>query len=226
MSMEAADGVSSAPDVLSGEQGKSGETFRGLNTRVEQATKQLTVLAQNYLEMLGNVAKNNARLNRMFLDDEEIKHVIDPRTLESKEIKVGRSLYAEDYDIVFTADTRFAGRQQKIAEADQLVGMVTALPPELASTIFPPSFVHAAVVKALKARGAHDMVGKLGPAPPVPTELPGPPPGAPPPGPPMPGMPPGGPPGPPGMPPGPPPVAPNGGPPPPPPPPPPQGGPQ
>lgn len=193
MCQDAADGVASAPEVLSGEPGKSNETYRGLATRVEQATKQLTVLAQNYLEMLSNVVRNNARLNRVFMSDEEIRHVVDPRTLESKELKVGRQLYAEDYDIVFTADTRFAGREQKIKEADQLIGMVTALPPQIAGMIFPPSFMHQAVVKALKARGAHEMIRYLGPAPPPPEAAP------PPPGPP--GGPPGRPPGPPGPPP-------------------------
>lgn len=216
LSMEAADGVSSAPDVLSGEPGKSNETYRGIATRVEQATKQLTVLAQNYLEMLTNVVKNNARLNAVFMDDDELKSVIDPRTLESKDIKVGRDLYAEDYQIAFTADTRFGGRAQKISEADELVAMVGALPPTIGPSIFPPSFIYEAVCRSLKARGCHDMIRYLGPRPPVPTGAPA---GAMPPGgPAMPGAPPPGPPGPPGPPPGPPPprpgppVPPNGAP--------------
>ncbi len=189
MAMESADGVSSAPDVLSGEPGKSNETYRGIATRVEQATKQLTVLAQNYLEMLNNVVRNNARLNSIFMEDDEMKAVVDPRTLESKTIQVGRALYTEDYDITFTADTRFGGRAQKVSEADQLLGMVTALPPELASQIFPMSFVYEAVVRVLKARNQHDMVRFMGPRPPPPTQQPGmpPPPGMPP-GPPPPPM--------------------------------------
>lgn len=201
MMQDSADGVSSAPDVLSGEAGKANETYRGIATRVEQATKQLTVLAQNYLEMEANVVKNDARLNSVFLDDLEVKSVIDPRTLESVELEVGRALYAEDYSIVFTADTRFGGREAKIAEADQLIGMVTSLPPEIAPMIFPPSFIYEAVCKSLKARGFHDMIRYMGPRPPTPTQLPGPPappPGMAPPGQPPPGaMPPGAMPGPP-----------------------------
>lgn len=219
--LESADGVSSAPDVLSGEAGKANETYRGIATRVEQATKQLTVLAQNYLEVLTQVLKNNARLNAVFMDDEEIKSVIDPRTLESQQITVDRSLYLEDYEICFTADTRFGGREQKIAEADQLVGMFMSMPPEIATTVFPPSFVYEAVVRGLKARGMHDMIRYLGPRPPSPQEMaamgmpmpmPGMPPGPPQGGPPQggPGGPPqGGPPqGPPGRPQGPPPQGP------------------
>lgn len=201
MMTEAADGVSSAPDVLSGEAGKANETYRGLATRVEQATKQLTVLAQNYMEMLTNVVRNNARLNSVFMGDEEIKHVIDPRTLETQTLTLTRDLYAEDFDIMFTADTRFAGRAQKIAEADQLLGMVTSLPPPISQSMFPPSFIYEAVVTSLKARGFHDKIRFLGPRPPVPVMPAGmqPPPGMPPgmPGMPPPGMPPGAPPGPP-----------------------------
>lgn len=179
--LESADGVSSAPDVLSGEPGKANETYRGIATRVEQATKQLTVLAQNFMEALGNVAKNNARLNSVFLSDEaEIRTVVDPRTLESRDIEISRDLYRDDYEIVFTADVRFASKAQKVSEADQALSMVTSVPPELASQVFPISYVHEAVVRALKARGLHDLVKFLGPAPPVPTAPPGPP--APPPG--------------------------------------------
>lgn len=215
--LESGDGVSSAPDVLSGEAGKANETYRGIATRVEQATKQLTVLALNFLEMLSNVLKNNARLNAVFMEDVEIKNVIDPRTLEGQQLKVGRDLYTEDYDIVFTADTRFAGRQQKISEADQLLSIVMAVPPPVAPQVFPLSYIHAAIVECLKARGKHDMIRYLGPAPPIPAPppppMPGQPPGAPPP---PPGGPPSGPPGP-GGPPqalgGPPPGSPPGGPP-------------
>lgn len=204
--LESADGVSSAPDVLSGEPGKANETYRGIATRVEQATKQLTVLAMNYLEMLTNVLRNNARLNAIFMDDRELKTVVDPRTLENQQIEISRALYLEDYEIAFTADTRFGGREQKISEADQLMGMVTSLPPPIAMQLFPPSFMYEAAVRSLKARGFHDMVRYLGPRPPTPVAGPpgagpGAPPGQPPgppgsPGMPPPGMPPGGPPGP------------------------------
>lgn len=190
--MESADGVSSAPDVLSGEAGKANETYRGLATRVEQATKQLSVLAQNYLEMLTNVLRNNCRLNAVFMDDEEIKAVVDPRTLETQTLVVGRQMYLEDYEILFTADTRFGGRAQKIMEADQLLQMIGSVPPPMIG-VFPPSYVFEALVKCLKARGFHDMIRYLGPRPPPPTPQP--------PGMPMPGQQPGQPPGQPGQPP-------------------------
>src|SRR6185436_8615525 len=37
-----------APQVLSGEPGKSGETYRGIATRIEQATKQLSESTRGY----------------------------------------------------------------------------------------------------------------------------------------------------------------------------------
>ena len=162
LQLENADGVSSAPDVLSGEAGKANETYRGIATRVEQATKQLTVLAQNYLEFLANVLKNNARLNYVFLDDYELRTVIDPRDNEAKQIELSRDLYRDDYEIEFTADTRFSSKVERIAEADQLLGLASkALPPPIAAMIFPPEFFREAVARALKARGLHDMVSYL-----------------------------------------------------------------
>jgi hypothetical protein len=175
LSLEAADGVSSAPDVLSGEPGKANETYRGIATRVEQATKQLTVLALNYLEMLSNVVRNHARLNAVFKEDDEIRHVVDPRTLEDKEIRISRHMYEEDFDIVFTADTRFTSKTERISQADQVLAMVQAVPPPVAAQIFPLSFFYEAVVRSLKARGMHSMVQYLGPRPPTPTQLSGPP---------------------------------------------------
>lgn len=182
LALDAADGVSSAPDVLSGEPGKANETYRGIATRVEQATKQLTVLATNYIEVLTQVCRNNARLNAVFLEDEEVATVVDPRTLESRQIKIGRDLYKEGMDIVFTADTRFASKAQRISEADQLIGMVTSLPPPIAMQLFPPPFIYEAVVRALKARGMHDMVSFLPPRPPPQSAVPPPAPPPPPPG--------------------------------------------
>lgn len=173
LALDSADGVSSAPDVLSGEAGKANETYRGIATRVEQATKQLTVLAQNYLEMLANVMRNNARLNAVFMDDSEIKAVVDPQTLEGKELELTRSLYGEDFEIVFTADTRFASKAQRVSEADEVLGMISqALPPPIAQLMFTPEFTYNALIQSLKARGKHDLVRYV-PKPPPGAQWPG-----------------------------------------------------
>lgn len=159
LQLTSADGVSSAPEVLSGEPGKANETFRGIATRVEQALKQLTVLAMNFLEFLSQVMRNNARLNAVFLPDWELVSVVDPRTQQSKDIEVTRALYLDDMEVAFTADTRFSSRAERIAEADQVITLAAqAVPPPLLPMVFKPIFFREAVARALAARGLQEMV--------------------------------------------------------------------
>jgi len=159
MQKEAADGIANAPDVLSGE--KDGpETFRGQATRVEQAVKQLTVFAGNIVEMLTNVIKLNALLNYYNLPDWKMVTVLDPRDRKTRELKVTRDLYKDDYAISFTADLRFASKAQRIAEADDVLGMLTkGIPPELFTQVFlGPQVIANAVRKCLQARDMFDLV--------------------------------------------------------------------
>jgi len=169
-----------APAVLSGEPGKSGETYRGLSTRVEQATRQLSVVTRVYADFVEGILKNNAKLNAQFLPDEQILYLNDTKFGGGEEIVVGRSMYQRDYRVEIRSDLRFASQAQKISEADELLQMPGAVPPLQTDT----AFVHHAVRKALEARNKHEMIPLLGPPPPPPTT----PFGAPPP---MPGMPPG-----------------------------------
>lgn len=180
-----------SPGILSGEPGKSGETFRGVSTRLDQAVKQLSVSGRKYAMFLTQILKNNARLNAMFLDDEEMLRVVDHRTNMLRTITVGRHLYERSYRVQITSDLKFSSEAQRIAEADELVQLPQAVPPLQANL----AFQYEAVKKALVARGRHDMVQVLG-APPPPSPMFGMPP-PPPPG----MMPPGAPPGPPGGPP-------------------------
>lgn len=185
-----------APEVLSGEPGKSGETYRGISTRVEQALKQLTMSAGKFSDWVCQIFRNNAKLNSKYLADDEILHIVDHMTGQLKEIRVGRQMYERDYRVTISSDLRFASQSQRISEADELLQMPKAVPPLQGNL----AFWHAAAKKALSARGATDMVTYLGPAPPPPTTPfglpPPPPPGMqPPPG--APGARPPGPPGPP-----------------------------
>lgn len=159
MQQRAADGIANAPDVLSGE--KDGpETFRGQATRVEQAVKQLTVFAANFVEMLTNVAKNNAMLNFFHLPDYKLVSVLDPQNRQMQNIEVSRDLYRDDYTIMFTADLRFASKAQRIAEQDDVLGMLTkGIPPQIASIIFDgPQIFAEAVRQCLEARGQYGLV--------------------------------------------------------------------
>jgi hypothetical protein len=155
-----------APSVLSGEPGKSGETFKGISARIDQATKQLSVVARKFARgPLKQILMNNAKLNSIFLEDQEIIGVLDFRTQTLRDIKIGRELYRRDYNVMIAADLRFASESQKVQEADEMVQMPQAVP-QLQGNV---AFVYAAVRKALEARNRFDMVQLLGPPPPPPT---------------------------------------------------------
>lgn len=212
---ESADGSVAAPGILSGEAGKSGETFRGVATRMDRATKQLSQYGIMYLRFVEQILNNNAELNSMFLADEELVEVAELRDLPvdltegrpqgpprpgepagpgARRIRVGKDMYRRSMKYTFTADVRFTSQAQRTSEADEVVGMITALPPLQGI----PSFVYAAVAQALRVRGQHHLIPMLGRPPPLPQAPFGTPP-PPPPG----MMPPGaGPPRPPGAPPG------------------------
>lgn len=181
-----------APDVLSGESGKSGETYRGISTRVEQATKQLSVVAGGFAQFLTQILKNNAKLNAKFLPDEETFAVNNHKMGTSELLTVGRALYERDYKVIIKSDLRFASQQQRIQEADQTLQMIASMPP-LQQDI---PLLYQALRETLIARSQDALVPYLGPPPPPPQTTfgipPPPPPGMLPPGPP--GAPPQGPP--------------------------------
>jgi hypothetical protein len=159
MQMSDADAISSAPDVLSGEK-EGDETFRGQATRVEQAVKQLTVYASNFLMCLDQVAKNNALLNFMYESDEHLKDVLDPATQQMTQIKISRDMYRGGFGIIFSADLSFSSRAARIAEADDALGMVTkGIPPQLMTLVCKPQMMAALARNCLKARGLNDLVG-------------------------------------------------------------------
>ncbi len=191
-----ADSAVAAPGVLSGEPGKSGETFRGIATRVEKATKQLSAAGTRYLQFLDRILVNNARLNSLFLPENEIIQVADrfmdvrkttigPDGKPSNEIRISRDMYRRSYNVTFTADVRFTSQAQRISEADEIVGMIGQIPPLQNN----PAFTYAAVTESLRARGKQNLIPLLGPPPPAPTTPFGSPP-PPPPGMPVPGGPP------------------------------------
>jgi hypothetical protein len=183
-----------APDVLSGESGKSGETFRGQNARIEQAVKQISVPARKYANTyLKNILRNNATLNGIYLEEQQVIGLLDWRVMEYKNINVSRTWWTEPYHFEYRSDMRFSSETARVQEADQMLQLPQAVPP-LQQNI---PYVYAATKKALEARGAYDLARLLGPPPPPPTTTFG----MPPPPPPMPPGGPGGPGGPPGAPP-------------------------
>jgi hypothetical protein len=172
---ENADSAVAAPGVLSGEPGKSGETFRGLATRREQATKQLSASGIRYLSFLNQIIVNNARLNALFLPEHEVisvgnhfaearKFTLDPAGRPKQEIGIGRSMYRRSYSVTFTADVRFTSQAQRIAEWDELFNMVMSAPPLQAN----PALIYAVTAGAFRARGVSQLIPMLGPPPPPP----------------------------------------------------------
>jgi hypothetical protein len=154
-----------APDVLSGESGKSGETFRGIATRVEQATKQLSVSTRNYAtSCLTPTLRNNARLNAIFMPESQFVSVNDHVLGKASRFEVGRAMYRRNYRVSIAADLKFSSEAQRISEADQLIELGLKYPP-LGQDL---AYMHGAYKRALEARGKHDMVPTLGEAPPLP----------------------------------------------------------
>lgn len=197
-----------APDVLSGEPGKSGETYRGIATRVEQATKQLSVIGMRFANVVKWVLRNNAKLNATFLREEELFMATQDNLKTMGQIRVTRDMYQRGYKFEIVADMTFASKAERIQEADQIAQMWTAFAP-LGQNPGSIGFLQLALTECLKARGKREFIPQLGPqVPPPQTPFGMPPPGMPPPG----APPPGGPPHP-GGPPAKPPASGNGGPP-------------
>jgi hypothetical protein len=158
MQLDAADGVSSAEGVLSGEK-EGAETFRGQATRVEQATMQISVPAGNFVLVLSQIVRNNFLLDSQYMPDEKTMDVIDPMTNKMTPIKVGRDMYKNNYAVSFTSDLSFSSRASKTAEADDVLGMLTkGVPPQLATMSLQAPIYAEAIKRCLMARGMNELV--------------------------------------------------------------------
>jgi len=112
-----------SPAALGGAPGKSGEAYRGLMARIEQATKQLSVPAGQISDAFERVMVNNALLNSMFLKDEELILIADG-VPHAEEIRVSRKMYQRSYSVEVTSDKRFTTQAERIAEADENMGII------------------------------------------------------------------------------------------------------
>lgn len=153
-----------APDVLSGDPGKSGETYRGIATRIEQATKQLTVVGRRFAQFVRTVLRNNAKLNAVFLREEEIFEVTKGATATMSPMKVTRAMYQRSYNVEIRSDMRFAGDAERTAEADQVAQMGLAFPPLMQDM----PFMYQALKRCLEVRKMRHMIPYLGPDPGLP----------------------------------------------------------
>lgn len=165
-----------SPEVLSGESGKSGETWRGIAARIEQATTQLSTIGIKFAhEFLTPIARNNAELNRLFLPEWELQMVLDHASNQMMQTPISHQLYAVPFLWYIRADMRFSTKAQRIGEADELLALAMSNP-YLAQN---PALVHAVLVDVFTARDRKDLIPLLGQPPQAPPQFmpPPPPPG-------------------------------------------------
>lgn len=165
MMREMASDAAQAPDVLSGAAGKSGETYRGHSARIEQATLQLGVVARNFANFFEQILKNNAKLNSIYLPDEEIVNISSQPGTSGQQVVVRREMYKKNYQIEVRSDLKFTSMAQRIAEADEVLAMIMGNPILIQNT----ALVYEATKNCLLARDMPAMVALLGPPPPPPT---------------------------------------------------------
>lgn len=178
--MQFGEQAANTPDIMSGASGKSGETARGVQARIEQVNAMIKVPTMSFADFAVAVMQNNCKLNAVFSSEEEIFYVNryneDLQISGSQMVKAARSMYDNPYDIELVGDLQFRSRAQKVSEADEIVQLPNAMP-ELQ---FNYAFKYHAIRQALQARGFQKIARTLlGPPPPLPQNTFGLPPGTP-----------------------------------------------
>lgn len=178
--MQFGEQAANTPDIMSGASGKSGETARGVQARIEQVNAMIKVPTMSLADFAVQVMQNNCKLNAIFASEEEIFYVNryneDLQVQGSQMVKAARSMYDNPYDIELVSDLQFRSRAQKVSEADEIVQLPNAMP-DLAYNY---AFKYHAIRESLKARGFHKIARTLlGPPPPLPQNTFGLPPGTP-----------------------------------------------
>lgn len=178
--MQFGEQAANTPDIMSGAEGKSGETARGVQARIEQTNAMIKVPTQSFADFAIQVMKNNCKLNAIFAGDEEIFYVNryneDLQVAGAQMVRASREMYDNEYEIELVSDLQFRSRAQKVSEADEIVQLPNAMP-DLAYNY---AFKYHAIKQALTARGFHKMARTLlGPPPPLPQNTFGLPPGTP-----------------------------------------------
>ncbi|HXI95334.1 MAG TPA: hypothetical protein VNG04_04370, partial [Candidatus Acidoferrum sp.] len=154
-------------DTLSGEPIGANETARGAMARVEQAQKQISVLASRFMGYMTCDLNVIWRLFSVYLDENEYHEVVDSHG-KPRSVQIGRKDFIADPRVLPTADPRMSSRAQRIDEATQYLQQVTnpqGAPPELMNN---PQIRHDAISGLLVAMDRHEVVDMLPPVPPQP----------------------------------------------------------
>ncbi len=178
--MQFGEQAANTPDIMSGAAGKSGETARGVQARIEQVNAMISVPTMAFADFAIQVMQNNCKMNAIFASEEEIFYVNryneDLQVAGAQMVKAARSMYDNPYDIELVSDLQFRSRAQKVSEADEIVQLPNAMP----DLQFNYAFKYHAIRQALMARGFNKIARTLlGPPPPLPQNTFGLPPGTP-----------------------------------------------
>lgn len=161
-----AEAVASAPESMSGIFSDR-ETATGAKLKVGESQAAITVLVRMLTEDLTYVVRHIARLNSVYLEDEEFFSVLDPEKNLPEQGMVSRADYYEDFDLVFTASERASSRTQRVEEANFALAAVMQMPPPAQS----PGLVKAVFGNLFKAMEREDLVAELEKEPPEPEPM-------------------------------------------------------
>jgi len=119
--------VAGAGEILSGEPAGNDETATTSKIRLEQAQKQISILARLLLEYRKYAVRNIWRIFAAYLPDQDVVEVLSEdgsfNTLE-----YSRRMFAVDADVLPAADPRVTSRVQKVEEAMNLAAYVAQNP--------------------------------------------------------------------------------------------------
>lgn len=127
--IQEAEKLSGANEILSGEVGGSNETATTTQIRISQAMASITIMNKRYTRARTFEGQKFARLNSVYLGDQEYFSTVDPSgPLPMEPTEIGRRDYLQDCDITITADPRMASQPQRFQEAVQAWEFVNSSP--------------------------------------------------------------------------------------------------
>jgi hypothetical protein len=171
--MTAADKLVASSDLMSGTTSGANRTAKETQILAEQMMMQITVLARRIKEAFRHEIDKIWRCWGVFLPDEEIVDVVGDDGAPMQ-LRVGRSLFTPDANVVPAADPRT--KTQRIDETMAVYQVVTSNPYIMQGS--PPpvrdAIMRAVTENVLRAHGAEELVKML--PPPQPPQPPPPPP--------------------------------------------------
>lgn len=174
-------------DTLTGQAGPTNETKAAAQQRMSNATALMTAVASLWLETFALEPKMLAKDNGKYMGDNEVYWItapdktqpvapgVDPKMVRQQKT-ASREMYANEFDVTFTADQRMATQPERVQTATNLIQSLMASPYAQDPNLGPPLF-YAAFLKLFRALDLPDMEKALGAPPPPPQpKMPAPPP--------------------------------------------------